>query len=158
MFLVVNCALHIGLVMCDSIYLKFFFFIVLVFLIYIPSVTGLLDTHRELLIWNTLKMGYKCKNLMSVKWPVKVTNSVEIFRFFLSTSFLRCWWYFVSVSGNSRKKLMCSVCNKKCSSATNLQEHRKVSKMKANPQQALTSLRCETVVLRSLESCCNANL
>ncbi|XP_074445098.1 PR domain zinc finger protein 5 isoform X3 [Larus michahellis] len=29
-------------------------------------------------------------------------------------------------SGNSRKKLMCSVCNKKCSSATNLQEHRKV--------------------------------
>ncbi|KAM9378292.1 PR domain zinc finger protein 5 [Phaethornis superciliosus] len=29
-------------------------------------------------------------------------------------------------SGNSRKKLMCSVCNKKCSSASNLQEHRKV--------------------------------
>ncbi|NXQ78033.1 PRDM5 protein, partial [Quiscalus mexicanus] len=29
-------------------------------------------------------------------------------------------------SGNSRKKLMCSVCNKKCSSAANLQEHRKV--------------------------------
>ncbi|XP_032618434.1 PR domain zinc finger protein 5 isoform X5 [Chelonoidis abingdonii] len=29
-------------------------------------------------------------------------------------------------TGNSRKKLMCSVCNKKCSSATNLQEHRKV--------------------------------
>ncbi|KAM6120167.1 LOW QUALITY PROTEIN: PR domain zinc finger protein 5 [Pterocles gutturalis] len=29
-------------------------------------------------------------------------------------------------SGNSRKKLMCSVCNKKCSSATNLQDHRKV--------------------------------
>ncbi|XP_040411733.1 PR domain zinc finger protein 5 isoform X6 [Cygnus olor] len=29
-------------------------------------------------------------------------------------------------SGNSRKKLMCSVCNKKCSSATNLQEHRKI--------------------------------
>ncbi|XP_074946263.1 PR domain zinc finger protein 5 isoform X7 [Phalacrocorax aristotelis] len=29
-------------------------------------------------------------------------------------------------SGNSRKKLMCSVCSKKCSSATNLQEHRKV--------------------------------
>ncbi|RMC13506.1 hypothetical protein DUI87_08582 [Hirundo rustica rustica] len=28
--------------------------------------------------------------------------------------------------GNSRKKLMCSVCNKKCSSAANLQEHRKV--------------------------------
>ncbi|KAF1435053.1 PR domain zinc finger protein 5, partial [Spheniscus demersus] len=55
-----------------------------------------------------------------------ITDSVEIFRFFLSTSFLRCWWYFVSVSGNSRKKLMCSVCNKKCSSATNLQEHRKV--------------------------------
>jgi len=53
---------------------------------------------------------------------------------------------------------MCSVCNKKCSSATNLQEHRKVSKMKANPQQASTSLRCETLVLRSLESCCNANL
>lgn len=52
---------------------------------------------------------------------------------------------------------MCSVCNKKCSSATNLQEHRKVSKMKANPQQALTSLRCETVVLKSLESCCSAN-
>ncbi|NXJ77040.1 PRDM5 protein, partial [Trogon melanurus] len=47
-------------------------------------------------------------------------------RFFLNVSFSRCWWYFVSVSGNSRKKLMCSVCNKKCSSATNLQEHRKV--------------------------------
>uniref|UniRef100_A0A8C5F009 Zinc finger protein n=1 Tax=Gopherus evgoodei TaxID=1825980 RepID=A0A8C5F009_9SAUR len=29
-------------------------------------------------------------------------------------------------TGNSRKKLVCSVCNKKCSSATNLQEHRKV--------------------------------
>ncbi|XP_014430321.2 PR domain zinc finger protein 5 isoform X6 [Pelodiscus sinensis] len=29
-------------------------------------------------------------------------------------------------TGNSRKKLMCSVCSKKCSSATNLQEHRKV--------------------------------
>uniref|UniRef100_A0A8V0XHA4 Zinc finger protein n=1 Tax=Gallus gallus TaxID=9031 RepID=A0A8V0XHA4_CHICK len=29
-------------------------------------------------------------------------------------------------SGNSRKKLTCSVCNKKCSSTTNLQEHRKV--------------------------------
>ncbi|XP_060634985.1 PR domain zinc finger protein 5 isoform X2 [Anolis sagrei] len=29
-------------------------------------------------------------------------------------------------SGNSRKRLMCSVCNKRCSSATNLQEHRKV--------------------------------
>ncbi|KAM7051858.1 PR domain zinc finger protein 5 isoform 2-T2 [Acridotheres tristis] len=29
-------------------------------------------------------------------------------------------------SGNSRKKLMCSVCNKKCSSAANLQEHRKI--------------------------------
>ncbi|XP_064417057.1 PR domain zinc finger protein 5 isoform X4 [Latimeria chalumnae] len=29
-------------------------------------------------------------------------------------------------TGNSRKKLMCSVCNKKCSSAANLQEHRKV--------------------------------
>lgn len=53
---------------------------------------------------------------------------------------------------------MCSVCNKKCSSAANLQEHRKVSKMKANSQQALTSLRCETVVLRSLESRCNGNL
>lgn len=72
LFLVVNCALHNGLVMCDNIYLKgFFFFIVLVFLIYIPWVTGLLDTHRELLIRNTLKMGHKCKNLVSVKWPVK---------------------------------------------------------------------------------------
>ncbi|MGH0143669.1 UNVERIFIED_CONTAM: hypothetical protein FKN15_029765 [Acipenser sinensis] len=30
-------------------------------------------------------------------------------------------------TGNPRKKLMCSVCNKKCSSAVNLQEHRKVS-------------------------------
>uniref|UniRef100_A0A670IS35 Zinc finger protein n=1 Tax=Podarcis muralis TaxID=64176 RepID=A0A670IS35_PODMU len=29
-------------------------------------------------------------------------------------------------TGNSRKRLMCSVCNKRCSSATNLQEHRKV--------------------------------
>ncbi|XP_050802389.1 PR domain zinc finger protein 5 isoform X6 [Gopherus flavomarginatus] len=29
-------------------------------------------------------------------------------------------------TGNFRKKLVCSVCNKKCSSATNLQEHRKV--------------------------------
>ncbi|XP_063316109.1 PR domain zinc finger protein 5 isoform X2 [Pelobates fuscus] len=28
-------------------------------------------------------------------------------------------------TGNSRKKLMCSVCNKKCSSSINLQEHRK---------------------------------
>ncbi|XP_063271076.1 PR domain zinc finger protein 5 isoform X3 [Prinia subflava] len=61
-------------------------------------------------------------------------------------------------SGNSRKKLMCSVCNKKCSSAANLQEHRKVSEMKADSQQALTSLRCEAVLLTSLESCCNASL
>ncbi|KAJ7327007.1 hypothetical protein JRQ81_016766 [Phrynocephalus forsythii] len=29
-------------------------------------------------------------------------------------------------TGNSRKRLVCSVCNKRCSSATNLQEHRKV--------------------------------
>ncbi|XP_039176098.1 PR domain zinc finger protein 5 isoform X5 [Crotalus tigris] len=29
-------------------------------------------------------------------------------------------------TGNSRKRLMCSVCNKRCSSAANLQEHRKV--------------------------------
>ncbi|KAH0615955.1 hypothetical protein JD844_026632, partial [Phrynosoma platyrhinos] len=43
-------------------------------------------------------------------------------------------------SGNSRKRLMCSVCNKRCSSATNLQEHRKVSKMKTDPQQAMTLL------------------
>lgn len=50
---------------------------------------------------------------------------------------------------------MCSVCNKKCSSAANLQEHRKVSEMKADSQQALTSLRCEAVLLTSLESCCN---
>ncbi|XP_053317396.1 PR domain zinc finger protein 5 isoform X2 [Spea bombifrons] len=28
-------------------------------------------------------------------------------------------------SGNSRKRLMCTVCNKKCSSSVNLQEHRK---------------------------------
>lgn len=137
---------------------KAFFFIVLIFFIYIPPVTGLLDTHRELLIGSALKMGYKCKSIMSVKWPVKVIGSVEIFTFFLSTSSLRCWWYFVSVSGNSRKKLMCSVCNKKCSSAANLQEHRKVSEMKADSQQALASLRCEAVLPTSLESCCNASL
>ncbi|XP_051900607.1 PR domain zinc finger protein 5 isoform X2 [Pristis pectinata] len=29
-------------------------------------------------------------------------------------------------TGNSRKRLMCSVCNKKCSSAATLQEHRKI--------------------------------
>ncbi|MEE6461673.1 hypothetical protein FKM82_001367 [Ascaphus truei] len=29
-------------------------------------------------------------------------------------------------TGNSKKKLMCSICNKKCSSSINLQEHRKV--------------------------------
>ncbi|XP_053559578.1 PR domain zinc finger protein 5 [Bombina bombina] len=29
-------------------------------------------------------------------------------------------------AGNSKKKLMCSICNKKCSSSVNLQEHRKV--------------------------------
>ncbi|OCT99904.1 hypothetical protein XELAEV_18005688mg [Xenopus laevis] len=29
-------------------------------------------------------------------------------------------------TGNAKKKLMCSVCNKKCSSSLNLQEHRKV--------------------------------
>ncbi|XP_020637199.2 PR domain zinc finger protein 5 isoform X2 [Pogona vitticeps] len=29
-------------------------------------------------------------------------------------------------TGNSRKRLVCSLCNKRCSSATNLQEHRKV--------------------------------
>ncbi|XP_040186184.1 PR domain zinc finger protein 5 isoform X1 [Rana temporaria] len=29
-------------------------------------------------------------------------------------------------TGNSKKKLMCTVCNKKCSSSINLQEHRKV--------------------------------
>ncbi|XP_043552540.1 PR domain zinc finger protein 5 isoform X1 [Chiloscyllium plagiosum] len=32
-------------------------------------------------------------------------------------------------TGNSRRRLMCSVCNKKCSSAATLQEHRKIHKV-----------------------------
>uniref|UniRef100_A0A3B3T3J1 Zinc finger protein n=1 Tax=Paramormyrops kingsleyae TaxID=1676925 RepID=A0A3B3T3J1_9TELE len=32
----------------------------------------------------------------------------------------------VSFAGSARRKLMCSICNKKCSSSVNLQEHRKV--------------------------------
>lgn len=40
---------------------------------------------------------------------------------------------------------MCSVCSKRCSSAANLQEHRKVSEIKANPQQAWALLRCKAI-------------
>lgn len=40
---------------------------------------------------------------------------------------------------------MCSVCNKRCSSATNLQEHRKVSEMRVDPQQVLPLLRCKAI-------------
>lgn len=32
----------------------------------------------------------------------------------------------IIVSGSSRRKLMCTICNRKCSSLLNLQEHRKV--------------------------------
>lgn len=39
------------------------------------------------------------------------------------------WWVFISLLGDPKKKLVCSVCSKKCSSASSLQEHRKVSEM-----------------------------
>lgn len=43
----------------------------------------------------------------------------------------------VSVSGDPKKKLICSVCNKKCSSASSLQEHRKVSGIKMNAHRSV---------------------
>ena len=49
----------------------------------------------------------------------------------------KSWWYFTLFHlcfslGDPKKKLICTVCNKKCSSASSLQEHRKVSKIKTN--------------------------
>lgn len=38
----------------------------------------------------------------------------------------KSWWYFICILGDPKKKLICSVCNKKCSSASSLQEHRKI--------------------------------
>ncbi|KAK1342287.1 hypothetical protein QTO34_015043 [Cnephaeus nilssonii] len=40
-------------------------------------------------------------------------------------------------AGDPKKKLICSVCNKKCSSASSLQEHRKVSGIKMNAHRSV---------------------
>lgn len=53
-------------------------------------------------------------------------------------SFKSCW-HFILILGDPKKKLICSVCNKKCSSASSLQEHRKVSKIKINAHHSIRS-------------------
>lgn len=42
-----------------------------------------------------------------------------------STS-VNLWWSFIPVLGDPKRKLICSVCNRKCTSVSSLQEHRKV--------------------------------
>lgn len=43
------------------------------------------------------------------------------------------WWCFVPFSGDPKRKLICSVCNRRCTSVSSLQEHRKVGKSRGLP-------------------------
>lgn len=45
---------------------------------------------------------------------------------FGASLFISPFFFFFCLPGSARRKLTCTICNRKCSSSLNLQEHRKV--------------------------------